>query len=174
MRRPHLRQPVLIALAVGASLLSAAASAQQAPTFGPPIPGMCIFGRSAALEGSNRGREVAARIAAAGKMVSARAQGDRSRIQSELSRPGQQDPSRRAALMQELNAVQQFENDARNSIQARSAEGYAALEPSMVAALSKVVTERRCSLIVERAITYGWNNGMDVTDAVIAAMNASP
>jgi Skp family chaperone for outer membrane proteins len=44
----------------------------------------------------------------------------------------------------------------------------------MVAALSKVVTQRRCSLIVERAITYGWNNGMDVTDAVIAAMNAAP
>ena len=40
----------------------------------------------------------------------------------------------------------------------------------MTQALISVVTAKKCSLIVERDATYGWNYAMDITPDVIRAM----
>jgi Skp family chaperone for outer membrane proteins len=168
MRRFRFFQPRLVIALVGA--LSGAPAAAQ--SFGPPIAGVCLFGRSDALEKSARGKEIAARIARAENALSEKVAGDRARIQAEAAHLDGRD-SRRVAQQQLLAIVDQYEKDVQARIKMQSALGYAVIEPVMVAALSQVITEKRCSLIVERSITYGWNNGMDITDIVISRIDAT-
>lgn len=170
MRRPRFLLTVLTTVA--GILAGVPATAQSGPKFGPPVPGVCLLGRADALEKSARGREIAARITRAESLLAGKVAGDKARVQAELARLGSVNTARRLALLQEMNTIVQYDRDSQARIEALSTSGYAAIEPALVAALSKVVTQRRCSLIVERSITYGWNNAMDITDAVIVAIDA--
>lgn len=139
--------------------------------FGPPIPGLCLLSRADALAGSRAAQAAQARIDRARALVAQQAAGDRARIQAALVGPEGSDPSARAALLQRLDAVRRVEADAEARIAAQSTAAFATIEQDMASALGVVVGRKRCSLIVERSITYGWSNAMDVTPDVIAEMD---
>ena len=169
----HTRIGLIGAASIAACILALAdsAAAQGGPKFGPPIPGVCLFARAVALEGSRYGREIKNRIGHAEALVSSQVKTDKARIEAELAALGQKDTARRLALLEALNTVTKFETDARARIAAQSAGAFAAIEPKLVSALSTVISRRSCSLIVERSITYGWNNTMDITDEVVAEID---
>lgn len=163
----------LILLAVAAPASATPATAGGAPKFGAPIPGLCLLARAEAMDGSRTGKEIKQRIDHAQGLVTRQVVADKERLERELAAAGPKDAVLRMQIIQKLNAISQFENDARARIADRSSAAQAAIEPRFVAALSAVVSRRSCSLIVERTITYGWNHGMDITGEVISAMDAA-
>ena len=159
--------------AIATAILASAAPAagQDGPKFGPPIKGICLFARDVALEGSRKGQEIKGRIGHAEQLVAKQVAADKARIQNELLALNQADSARRIQLMEQLNTITRFETDAKARIAAQSAAAFATIEPKLVAALTQVIGRRSCSLIVERSITYGWNNAMDITGEVIAEID---
>lgn len=77
------------------------------------------------------------------------------------------------ALFEQMNTISRFETDAQSRIREQNTIAYRAIEPRMEAALAQTIIRRGCALIVERAITYGWNSEMDITQLVIETMDAA-
>ena len=152
-------------------VVSARAPAAGEIRFGPPIEGLCLLARADALAGSRAAQATRARIDTARSAVMKQAGGERARLQAALTGPEGNDPATRASLVQQLDAVRKFEHDAETRIAAQSTAAYAAIEQDMASALGVVVGRKACSLIVERSITYGWSNAMDITPDVIAEMD---
>lgn len=162
-------------LIVGGALCALAPTpiaAQQSPQFGPAVEGICLFARDEALRTSEMGRDIARRIGDARKAVQQQVASEKTRIDNELARLRSNDSERRMELFDEMNTVNRFEANANNRIEQQTEVAFRGIEPAMESALGSVVTRRKCGLIVERSITYGWNSAMDITPAVVAAMNA--
>lgn len=162
----------IISVAMLAALMGTSASAQSSPQFGPPVPGVCLFARGEALENSALGKDIARKIREARVLVQQQVGNEKGRIEAELAGLRTNDSSRRMELFDEMNTVNRFEANANNRIEEQTAVAFRSIEPTMEAALAAVVTKRKCGLIVERSITYGWNSAMDITPAVIATMDA--
>ena len=155
-----------------ASLEPAPAAAQAGPVFGPPIAGMCLFARKEALETSQAGRAIALRVGSAEQALQLQIAAERTRIEGHLEALRPADSTQRMALFEQMNTISRFEADAQSRIREQTVIAYRAIEPPMEAALTKTITQRGCALIVERAITYGWNSEMDITRQVIESMDA--
>ena len=161
------------------ALAAAPAVAEDPARFGPPIPGVCLLGRSHVLENADAARAVAGRVRQAETALDSQLSADRARLQGELAGlpASSGDPaivSRRGSLVEQLAALSRFETEARERIRGQTSRADGAVEALLATALARVITRDRCSLVVERSGIYGWNNAMDVTDQVIEAMNGSP
>ena len=73
-----------------------------------------------------------------------------------------------AALNQQVQALEQQQNGRFIAAQAR---GQQQIDRALGEALSRVITRTACSLVLEREHSYGWNNAMDITPAVIGEMD---
>lgn len=169
-------------LCVGIAALSLPAAAQtggaRGPAFGPALPGICLLAKKDALTGSASSRAVETRIAAAERaLATATAQqqatfttrrGQLAMLQGKLARADY------------ARSLADIDTDERTAIATRSrqaaliaseaAKARAGGEQRLAQALTSVVTAKKCSLIVERDATYGWNNAMDITPDVVRAM----
>ena len=170
-----------LAGAAGATIALAAGSALAAEParFGPPIPGICLLGRSYVLENAAAARAVAGRVRQAETALDSQVATDRARLQGELAGlpASSGEPvvvSRRTSVIEQLTTLSRFESEARERIRAQTSLAHGEVEAQLALALARVITRDRCSLVVERTGTYGWNNAMDVTDQVIEAMNSPP
>lgn len=166
------RAKILLCVALA---LPAAASAKS-PAFGPPIPGVCLFAKKYAMTQSPAARAVEDRIAGAERALAdavARQAAVFAQQKQELARQkttlGAIEYDRRVTVLQQQEASAAIVSQQQHHrLESEAARARAGLEQRMADALAQVVSTKRCSLIVERDATYGWNNQMDITTAVSA------
>lgn len=152
---------------------TAPAAAPAGPRFGPPVAGLCLFARKDALETSEAGKDIARRVGGAELALQQQIAAERTRIDGQLAALRAGDSAQRMALFEQMNTISRFETDAQSRIREQNTIAYRAIEPRMEAALAQTIIRRGCALIVERAITYGWNSEMDITQLVIETMDAA-
>lgn len=166
MRIGLLAAPLLAMLGVSAS----------AQTFGPPIEGLCLLSRNAAIAASRAGQSMQAQLkqmqgALTGDLARQRAVIDQQRRSLE-ARQNSTAPieyqRQLSALDQQAQSIEQQQNMRFISAQTR---GQQQIDQALNTALGRVVTRANCSVVFERDNSYGWNNAMDITPAVTKEMD---
>lgn len=162
---------------IAASLLGCTAAALSAQTFGPPITGMCLLSRTAAIGASRAGQSMQVQLKQMREMLNgelARRRGaiDQQRRALEAKRNATapiEYQRQSAALDQQAQALEQQQN---SRFIAAQTNGQQQVDRALGEGLARVVTRQACSVVFERDQTYGWNNAMDITSAVTAQMDA--
>ena len=168
----------LMALATsGASFAQSTAS--TGTVYGPPIAGVCVFDRNAAINSSQAGISANQQITQFSTGMRAELGAQHAAIVRDDHALAQRRPSMSvAAYQQSVAQIRQRYQALDQTAKARDAQlrrtsDYAvklvdrALEP----ALSSAVTQRRCALVIERKNLEGANPAMDITPAVVSALN---
>jgi len=162
---------------LAASLLVGAGLPASAQTFGPPIQGMCLFSREAAVSSSRAGQSMQAQL----REMQASLTGTLAAQRQALERQRQDLEGRQAtiapvefqrqlaALNQQIQAVEQQQNA---RFIAAQQQGQQQIDRALNESLGRVVTQSACSVVLERDNAYGWNNSMDITAAVIRELDA--
>lgn len=166
----------LLMLAVS-SLVCAGASA-SAQTFGPPIAGMCLLSRTAAIGASRAGQSMQVQLKQMQASLSAQLAQQRAAIdQQRRALEARQNATapieyqrQLAGLNQQALALDQQQNARFIAAQTR---GQQQIDRALNEALSRVVTRMACSVVFERDNAYGWNNAMDITQAVAHDMDGT-
>lgn len=167
-------------IAVCAAIPATSFAQAQPPVFGPPIAGVCLLSRQSAVSTSLAGRSMQSHL---GNM--------RSGLSDQLTRQAQMiDQERRVlvagqgnvapteyqrrmgALEQRAQTLSRSQDAANARLQAAQTQAQAQVDAALGNALARVVTRSQCSLVLERDITYGWNNAMDITAAVVDEMDS--
>jgi Skp family chaperone for outer membrane proteins len=161
---------------IAASMLLCASTSLSGQTFGPPITGVCLLSRAAAISGSRAGQSMQAQL----RQMQASLNGDLAQRRAALDQQRRELEARQAsiapidykrqlgALVQEAQGLEQAQNVRFIAAQQR---GQQQLDRALGEALAKVITRQSCSLVLERDSSYGWNNAMDVTAAVTKEMD---
>ena len=163
-------------LVLAASLLACVAVPAAAQTFGPPISGMCLLSRTGAIGASRVGQSMQAQLkqmqaSLSGQLAQERAAIERQRRALE-ARQNATAPieyqRQQAVLSQQAQALDQQQNARFIAAQTR---GQQQIDRALNGALALVVTRTACSVVMERDHAYGWNNAMDITQAVAREMD---
>jgi Skp family chaperone for outer membrane proteins len=186
VRRPAPRstaRSIWLAGATAALALSAApASAQPAlaPTYGPPTPGVCLFAQAEALSHSKAGVSADQQLKQFAVGIEAELTAERSAIYNDDRALAAQRASLSAADYQqrteqlrqryaELDHTRSLRDAQLNLTRNQAAEQVMkVLKPS----LADTITARKCSFVLERSVTYGAADALDITGAVIQRMDA--
>lgn len=161
---------------LAASLLACLGAPAAAQTFGPPIEGLCLLSRAGAISASRAGQSMQGQLAQlrtslSGQLAQQRAALEQQRRALEAQRNATapiEYRRRQAALDQQLQALDQQQNGRFIAAQQRAQQQ---IDRALGAALGRVVTSNACSVVMERDNSYGWNNAMDITPAVIREMD---
>lgn len=148
----------------------------SAQTFGPPIPGMCLLSRSAAIGASRAGQSMQVQLKQMQASLSAQLAKQRAVIdQQRRALEARQNATapieyqrQLAGLNQQAQALDQQQNV---RFIAAQTHGQQQIDQALNEALSRVVTRSGCSVVFERDNAYGWNNAMDITQAVAHDMD---
>lgn len=160
-----------------ACLAVCAAAPAAAQTFGPPIQGMCLLSREAAISASAAGRSMQAQL----KQMQASLGGELAQRRTALDQQRQQLEAQQSTiapieyqrLQAELARQMQLLDQQQNSLFiAAQTRGQQQVDRALGAALTRVITRNRCSLVLERNQSYGWNNAMDITPDVSHEIDA--
>jgi Skp family chaperone for outer membrane proteins len=172
--------------AAGALVLGAAFAgdglaqpAAPAPTFGPPLAGVCMFARAQALEASQAGVSAGQQIQQFDRGVRAELDAERAAIVSDdRALAAQKATLPAAAYQQRVGALKQRYAELDRTTQLRGqqlaktrADAVALISRALDAGVAETITARHCSVVFERAGSYGSNAGMDITAQVIQQMN---
>jgi len=157
-------------------LLACLGAPAAAQTFGPPIEGLCLLSRSAAISASRAGqsmqgqlRQLQSSLSSELEQRSAALQQQRSALEARRSATAPIEYQRQqAALEQQLRALDQEQNGRFITAQQR---GQQQIDQALNTALGRVVSGRSCAVVMERDNSYGWNNAMDITPAVAREMD---
>ncbi|MGH7023565.1 MAG: OmpH family outer membrane protein [Caulobacteraceae bacterium] len=171
--------PKLLAALIVVGLASLACPA-PAQTFGPPIQGVCVFDRRAALDRSQAGVSANQQIAQFAQGIRAELGAQRAAIVADDralaarkgATPAAQYQEAVAQLRQRYQALDQTAKTRDAQLRRTSDAAAELIGKAMGPALDVVLTEHRCALVVERADLYGANPAMDITAPVIQAINA--
>jgi Skp family chaperone for outer membrane proteins len=161
---------------IAASLLACAAVPLWGQTFGPPISGMCLLSRASAIGASRVGQSMQAQIKQMqamlkGELAQRRAVADQQRRALEAQRNATapiEYQRQLAALDQQARVLEQQQNARYIAAQAK---GQQQIDQTLGEALTRVITRKACSAILERDQSYGWNNQMDITGEVANEMD---
>lgn len=159
-------------------LLSATPAIAQAPTFGAPTPGICLFahqvalGRSRAGIAANRQLIDQANVAAqAAAVTEAAIAADRAAILRRGEKAA--DYPRRVAALQQRIAQAGADAAARaRDFDAARARGTQAIDAALSRVLARVIDGRACAVVFERSGAHAWNKALDITDQVVADLDA--
>jgi len=168
---------LLLLVATSALAIAGAASAQ---TYGPPMAGVCVVSRDQALAASQAGVSANQQLTQFVSGVRGELNAQRSAIQNDDRALAAQKASLAAADYQQrvgqLRARYQALDHASQVRDAQLAatrkQAFDQIGAVMGPSLTEVIAARRCSLVLERASTYGANPEMDITAQVIQRMNA--
>lgn len=149
----------------------------SAQTFGPPIKGVCLLSRTAAINASRAGQSMQAQLKQAQVALNSELAQRRGAIEQQRhALEGRQNATapieyqrQLAALDQQAQALEQQQNVRFATVQG---VGQQQVNGALGEAVARVITRESCSVVFERDQSYGWNNAMDITSAVIAQMDA--
>jgi Skp family chaperone for outer membrane proteins len=183
--------------AASAAILLAATSAQAAPkpaaptpsaapaqpplVSGPPIAGVCLYNRDAAVALSTAGKAAAARVQQLRAQVSAELQAEQQGIQNDA----QALQAKRATLTQEQLQAQAVPLQQRNEalerkaqlrqreLEATSQKALQRFEVAMTPILRTLYQQHNCSLLLRGDVVIAANPAMDLTDQAIQQINTA-
>jgi outer membrane protein len=171
---------VALAIATSASAQTApAAPAAPAVTHGPALPGVCIFSSPRAVASSQVGKAVDARLKTIIQQVNAELTAERTGLDNEAKAlDAKKATLAQDALEQQASALQVKANAWQRKGQLRQKE----VEATEQKALSRVYQEldtpikqvyqaQKCSILFDRESVMLANPSMDITDAVVTALD---
>lgn len=161
---------------IAASVLACTTVPISAQTFGPPIKGMCLLSRTAAISTSRAGQSMQAQFKKAQLALNNELAQRRGAIeQQRQALEGRQNATapieyqrQMAALDQQAQALEQHQNAQFIALQGY---GQQQVNRALGEAVARVITREACSVVFERDQSYGWNNRMDITGAVTMQMD---
>ena len=174
------------ALAMASSAFAqAAAPAAAAPaappvTHGAPIAGVCIFSSQRAVATSQVGRAVDARLKTIIAQVNAELTSERTALDAEAkaldAKRGTLDQStleqQASALQVRANAWQRKGQLRQREVEATEQKQLARVYQELDPAIRQAYQGKTCSILIERESVLLGNPAMDITDAVVTAVDA--
>jgi len=170
--------PGMVAVLLGGPSLAQAAA--PAVNWGAPISGVCVLGRDAAIRGSTAGASVASQLKQLTQTANSTFAPEEQSIKTEQQALRAQASTLTPAALQQrsiaLNKrVQTLQENAQSKDKQLSQAQNTAVGQilqAMDGILPGLVSTHRCSLVLERGGTYGSNPAMDITQEVVAQLNA--
>lgn len=166
---------------IGSLACAGAASAQAAaaappPLGGPVINGVCILDKSRMVSQSAVGKAVTARLNQLAQQVNAELTPTGNALQTERQQLASQkvaesDP-RVAAWSQKAANLQRTAQIRDREIQLTEQKALDRIGVEADPVVRTVYAQKNCGLMLSRAAVIGGNQQMDITDAVIAGLNA--
>jgi outer membrane protein len=157
-----------------------AATAANVPTYGPPVPGICVFSRDGALTTSQAGVSVTNQLQTMEQGVATPLNAERDSIAAaDKALTAEKAKLTPAKYQERAAALQQRVQTYSATVQNRNAQfaqtrdnAMNQIAQSVTPILVASITEHKCSLVVERSGIYGANPAMDLTPDVIQKLNA--
>ena len=172
----------LVALAVASSAFAQAAPQAAAPAIshGPALAGVCVFSSQRAVGTSLVGKAVDARLKTIVAQVTAELTAERSTLDAEAKALDAKRSTldqgaleqQAAALQVRANAWQRKGQQRQSEVQATEQKQLQRVYQEMDPAIRQVYQQRTCSMLLDRESVLLGNPGMDITDAVVAALDA--
>jgi outer membrane protein len=169
-----------VALASGsAALAQADASAAPAITYGAPIAGLCTLSIDGVIGGSTVGKYVDSRLQQIGAQVQAELSGEKSAIDTEArALEGQRATLDQSSFEQRVAALQVRQNALERKAQLREREMQATQQQAvgrvlneMKPLIASVAQGQRCAIVEDRSSVIMVNPAMDLSPAVVTALN---
>ena len=171
-----------LATASGAFAQAAPAAAPAAPavTHGPAIAGVCIFSSQRAVGQSAVGKAVDARLKIIISQVNAELTSERTALDNDAkaldAKKATLDQStleqQAAALQVRANAWQRKGQLRQKEVEATEQKQLGRVYQEMDPAIRQVYQQKTCSILIERESVLLGNPAMDITDGVVAALDA--
>jgi outer membrane protein len=169
-------------LASGAPALAqnaAAAAPAQAITYGAPITGLCALSIDGVLGGSTVGKYVDSRLQQIGAQVQAELTGEKTGIDTEArTLEGQRATLDQATFEQRVTALQGRQSALERKAAIRDREMQATQQQAVGRVLNDVkpliataAQGQKCAIVVDRSSVIMVNPSMDLTPAVVTALN---
>ncbi len=167
-----------VTLTAGSSALAQAAA--PAVTHGPAVPGMCIISVEAAIGGSTVGKYVDTRMQQIVGQVNAELNGEKTAIENEGRTLETQRATldrtileqRAAALQVRANALQRKAQQRERELQATEQKAVGRIGQEMEPLIRTAYQQKGCSILVNRQAVVIASPAMDITPAVVTALNA--
>jgi len=172
---------VALAIATSASAQTApAAPAAPAITHGPTLPGVCIFSYQRAVGQSLVGKAVNARLGTIAQQVTAELSGERTALENESkaldakkATTAQDALEQQAATLQaKANAWQRKGQLRQKEVEVTEQKALARVSQELDTPIKQVYQAQKCSILLDRESVMLANPAMDVTDAIVAALDA--
>ncbi|MFY8144395.1 MAG: OmpH family outer membrane protein [Caulobacter sp.] len=173
---------VALAIASSASAQTAPAAAPAAPavTHGPALPGVCIFSSPRAVGSSLVGKAVDARLKTIIQQVNAELTGERTALDNEAkaldakkTTIAQDALEQQAATLQaKANAWQRKGQLRQKEVEATEQKALSRVYQELNTPIQQVYQAQKCSVLLDREAVMLANPAMDITDAVVAALDA--
>ncbi|KQV57150.1 MULTISPECIES: OmpH family outer membrane protein [unclassified Caulobacter] len=173
---------VALAIASSASAQTAAPAAPAAPavTHGSVLPGVCIFSYQRAVGQSQVGKAVNARLGTIAQQVNAELSGERTALENESkaldakkATTAQDALEQQAATLQaKANAWQRKGQLRQKEVEVTEQKALARVSQELDTPIKQVYQAQKCSLLLDRESVMLANPAMDITDAVVAALDA--
>ena len=168
-----------LALSPFAAVAQTPAPAAGAATLGPPLAGVCVFARDAAVGNSKAGQATDARLRVLAQQVQTELTPESQAILAEnnaINAPGSslttlQRQTRVDALQKRAGAFDQLRQTRTAQLQQTRSQAVDTILQRMNDVLGPIASGRRCSIIIERNSTYGSNPAMDLTPAVVQTLD---
>lgn len=172
------------AAAVAATAVSTAAFAQGAVppsiSYGPALPNVCILNREQVLGASSLGKAIETRLQQLNSQVEAELKTELTAINNEAKTLDSQRSTlapdafekRSADLQVRANAFERKRQQRGREMVATQEKALGRFEQEMAPAITGVFQQKQCSILFDRQAVVIANPAMDVTQPVIAALNA--
>jgi len=168
-----------LAMASGA-FAQAAAPAAPPVTHGPPIAGICVFSSQRAVATSQVGKAVDARLKTIIAQVNAELSTERTSLDAEAKALDAKKATleqsaleqQAAALQVRANAWQRKGQQRQREVEATEQKQLARVYQELDPAIRQAYQAKTCSILIERESVLVANPAMDITDAVVAAVDA--
>ena len=171
-----------LATASGAFAQAAPPAAPAAPavTHGAPIAGVCIFSSQRAVATSQVGKAVDARLKVIIAQVNAELTGERTTLDNDAkaldAKKATLDQSaleqQAAALQVRFNAWQRKGQQRQREVEATEQKQLARVYQELDPAIRQAYQAKSCAILIERESVLLGNPAMDITDAVVTAVDA--
>lgn len=174
---------VALAIATSASAQTApaaAAPAGPAVTHGPAIAGVCIFSSQRAIGSSAVGKAVDTRLKTIIQQVRAELDSERTTLESEakafdakkatLAQDAQEQQA--SAIQVKANAWQRKGQLRQREVEATEQKALARVYQELDTPIKQVYQAQKCSMLIDRESVMLANPAMDITDAVVTALDA--
>jgi outer membrane protein len=173
---------VALALATSASAQTAPAAAPAAPavTHGPALPGVCIFSSQGAVGNSLVGKAVDARLKTIIQQVNAELTAERTGLDNEAKALDAKKATlaqdaleqQAAALQVKANAWQRKGQLRQKEVETTEQKALQRVYQEMDTPIRQVYQAQKCSILFDRESVMLANPAMDITGAVVAALDA--
>jgi outer membrane protein len=168
-----------VAVIASGTVASAQTAQEPAITYGAPVAGVCALSIDGVLAGSTVGKYVDGRLQQIGQQIQAELTGEKTGIENEAKTlQGQRSTLDQNTFEQRVAALQVRQNALERKAALRDRE----MQATQQQAVGRVVNEMRpliataaqsqkCAIVIDRSAVVMVNPQMDLTSAVVTALN---